>query len=193
MGARAFLRRTLASPFPAHAGILNYCLTGVRHKDYSTIDDIMNASEGTGAVMHPPKVIAELNKNRAAFDLVKGQMEAEHWGKTVLLHDGNVVAIYNDEGDAYDIGCEKFGEGRFSIHLAGERPVKPGISLHIPATRGLGLPSFDSFVFNQESVVKLPAVTAIGASQMGCLSTNWLRIANRGGFSVSDLVLICRC
>ena len=56
--------------------------------------------------MHPPEVIAELEKNQAAYDAVKDQMEAEHWGRTVLLHDGNVVAIYNDEGDAYDIGCE---------------------------------------------------------------------------------------
>lgn len=82
--------------------------------------------EEVGLVMHPPEVIAELEKNQEAYESIKGGMEAEHWGRTVLFHDGNVVAIYNDEGDAYDIGCEKFGEGRFSLHLVGERPANLG-------------------------------------------------------------------
>jgi hypothetical protein len=76
--------------------------------------------------MHPPEVIAELKKNHDAYEAVKGQMESEHWGRTVLFHDGDVVAIYNDEGDAYEIGCEKFGPGHFSLHLVGERPVDLG-------------------------------------------------------------------
>ena len=76
--------------------------------------------------LHPPEVIAELRKNQEAYDEVKERMEAEHWGRTVLLNDGAVVAIYNDEGDAYDIGCEKFGLGRFSLHRVGERPVDLG-------------------------------------------------------------------
>ena len=82
--------------------------------------------EEVGIVMHPPEVIAELKKNQEAYESIKGEMEAEHWGRTVLLHDGKVVSIYNDEGDAYDIGCEKFGPGRFSIHLVGERPADLG-------------------------------------------------------------------
>ncbi len=87
----------------------------------------MNApDEEVGRVMHPPEVIAELKKNQEAYDAVKGQMEVEHWDRTVLLHDGNVVAIYNDEGDAYDIACEKFGPGHFSLHRVGERPVDLG-------------------------------------------------------------------
>ena len=54
-------------------------------------------------------------------------MEAEHWDRTVLLSDGEVVDVYNDEGDAYKIGCERFGPGRFSLHRVGERPVDLGI------------------------------------------------------------------
>ena len=76
--------------------------------------------------LHPPEVIAELKKNQEAYNNAKEQMEAEHWGRTVLIHDGTVVAIYNDEGDAYDIGCEKFGLGHFSLHRIGERPVDLG-------------------------------------------------------------------
>lgn len=79
-----------------------------------------------GFTMHSPEVIAELKKNQEAYEAVKGKMESEHWGRTVLLHDGNVVAIYNDEGDAYDIGREKFGEGRFSLYVVGKRPIDLG-------------------------------------------------------------------
>ncbi len=30
-------------------------------------------------------------------------------GRVVLMHDGEVVEVYNDSGDAYKIGCEKYG------------------------------------------------------------------------------------
>lgn len=76
--------------------------------------------------MHPPEVLAELEKNEEAYEEVRNQMEAEHWGRTVLLHDGAVVAIYNDEGDAYAIGREKFGLGRFSLHQVGRQPIDLG-------------------------------------------------------------------
>ena len=76
--------------------------------------------------MHSPEVIAEMEKNQEAYDAVKNEMEAGHWGRTVLLHNGNVVAIYNDEGDAYDIACEKFGPGRFSLYVVGKRPIDLG-------------------------------------------------------------------
>ena len=76
--------------------------------------------------LHPPAVIAELKKNMEAYNNAKEQMEAEHWGRTVLLHDGAVIAIYNDEGDAYEIGCEKFGLGNFSLHRVRERAVDLG-------------------------------------------------------------------
>ena len=76
--------------------------------------------------MHPPEVTAELEKNHEAYGKVRDQMEAEHWGRTVMLHDGSVVAIYNDEGDAYQIGCEKYGPGKFSIYLIGQQPIDLG-------------------------------------------------------------------
>ena len=75
---------------------------------------------------HEPHVVAEIDKNQHAFDEIRQDMEGEHWGKTVLMHDGAVVAIYNDHGDAYTIGREKFGLGGFSLHLVGQQPVDLG-------------------------------------------------------------------
>ena len=77
--------------------------------------------------MHPAEVIAELKKNQAAFNKIKEEMEANYLGRTVLLHNGEVIDVYNDKDDAYDIACEKFGLGHFSLHEVGERPIDLGI------------------------------------------------------------------
>ena len=76
----------------------------------------------------------ELEKNWAAFKKAEESLRAEHLGRTVLLHDGEIVAIYNDSGDAYDIGCEKFGLGSFSIETIGEEPKSLGFfTIHVGA------------------------------------------------------------
>ena len=76
--------------------------------------------------LHEPEVIAELNKNQEAFDRVQEEMEREHWGRTVLMHNGEVVSIYNDYGDAYSIACFMYGLGKFSLHVVGQQPVDLG-------------------------------------------------------------------
>lgn len=70
---------------------------------------------------------SQLEKNRAAYNAIKEEMEAEHFGRAALLHDGEIVEIYNDSGDAYAIGCEKFGLGNFSIENIGEPPISLGV------------------------------------------------------------------
>ena len=70
---------------------------------------------------------SQLVKNRAAYNAIKEEMEAKHFGRAALLHDGEIVDIYNDSGDAYAIGCEKFGLGNFSIEKIGEPPISLGI------------------------------------------------------------------
>ena len=69
----------------------------------------------------------QLDKNRRAYDAVKDDLESEHFGRVALLHDGEVVAIYNDSVDAYSIGREKYGMGNFSIAKIGEAPISLGI------------------------------------------------------------------
>lgn len=69
----------------------------------------------------------QLEKNWKVYNRVKEQYEAKHWGKTVLLHDGEVVDVYNDSGDAYKIGCDKYGLGNFTTQTIGEKPISLGI------------------------------------------------------------------
>ena len=70
---------------------------------------------------------SQLEKNRVAYKAIKEKMETDHFGRVALLHDGEIVEIYNDNGDAYTIGCEKFGLGNFSIENIGEPPISLGI------------------------------------------------------------------
>lgn len=74
-----------------------------------------------------PKAVAEeLDRNSNAYSALKEEMETNHWGKIILLSGGEVVGIYNDKGDAYSIGCEKYKLGGFSLQRVGEQPIDLG-------------------------------------------------------------------
>ena len=78
--------------------------------------------------VHPPEIMAELEKNQSAYDEVKEDMETNHWGRLVLLSNGKVIDIYNDEKDACAIGNRLFGLGNFSVIRVGERPTDLGFN-----------------------------------------------------------------
>ena len=81
---------------------------------------------------HVDDQATDLEKNWVAFKAREESLRADNLGRTVLLHDGEIVEIYNDSGDAYSIGCEKFGLGKFSIQTIGEKPRSLGIlTMHI--------------------------------------------------------------
>lgn len=67
-----------------------------------------------------------LDANWKTFEKLQKTMLPEHAGRTALLHDGKLVAVYNDSGDAYQVGVEKFGAGNFSVQTFGEAPKSLG-------------------------------------------------------------------
>ncbi len=67
-----------------------------------------------------------LEANWKEFERLQKTIAPEHIGRTALLHDGKLFAIYNDSGDAYQIGVDKFGAGNFSIQTFGEAPKSLG-------------------------------------------------------------------
>ena len=69
----------------------------------------------------------QIEKNRKAYDIKKDRLEAENLGCVALLHDGEIIEIYNDMQDAYKIGKSAYGLGYFSLERIGERPVSLGI------------------------------------------------------------------
>ena len=72
------------------------------------------------------QAMSELRKNRGAFNGIRHDLERGHSGRIALLHGGELVSIFNDRGDAYMTGCERFGEGRFSIKKIGVPPASFG-------------------------------------------------------------------
>lgn len=54
-------------------------------------------------------------------------MEREHSGKIALMHGGEIVGICNDDGDVFEIGCDKYGLGNFSAVKIGAEPIDLGI------------------------------------------------------------------
>ena len=50
-------------------------------------------------------------------------MEAEHFGKIALLHNGDVVDAYEDRESAYEAGVDRYGLGKFSFEEIGAQPI----------------------------------------------------------------------
>lgn len=69
----------------------------------------------------------ETKTNRDAYKAVRAQLESDHFGKYVLMHNGRIAGIYDTSADAYAIGCDKFGLGNFTTELVGQQPVHLGI------------------------------------------------------------------
>lgn len=73
------------------------------------------------------KATEEIKGNYEVYKSQQTEMEKTHFGKYLLMHKGKVDLILNDSEDAYQVGCKKFGIGKFSIHKVGERPVDIGV------------------------------------------------------------------
>lgn len=69
----------------------------------------------------------QIEGDHAAYnEKYRQDLEREHFGRVVLMHEGEVVGVYNDMGDAYSIGREKYGLGNFSMKRIGQRPAQLG-------------------------------------------------------------------
>lgn len=54
-------------------------------------------------------------------------MERDHSGRVALMHDGEIVGVYDGHSTAYWIGCERYELGNFSLEWISTRPVQLGI------------------------------------------------------------------
>ena len=73
----------------------------------------------------------------AAYEAAREKLEAEHMGRTALLHRGELAGIYNDCGDAYKVGCDNYGLGDFTIQVIGRRPISLGFqTIFVPPQAG---------------------------------------------------------
>ena len=73
--------------------------------------------------------MTDLAKDIAAYNQIRESLERDSPGKIAMMHEGKFVAVYNDRADAYDIGCEKYGLGGFSLKRIGEAPRSLGAAV----------------------------------------------------------------
>lgn len=65
--------------------------------------------------------------NRRAYrEKFQADLEPEHNGKTALMHDGAVMLVLKDREDAYAVGVDQYGLGRFSLVPVGAVPLDVG-------------------------------------------------------------------
>lgn len=69
---------------------------------------------------------AAVDQNYEAFLELQPALEKTDYGRVALMYDGKLVGLYDDMGDAYSIGYEKFGLGRFTMQVIGQQPSELG-------------------------------------------------------------------
>jgi len=74
-----------------------------------------------------PVTTPQVEVDHAAYNgKYRQDLEREHFGRVALIHQDEVVGVYNDMCDTYSIGCEKYGLGSFSMKRIGQRPAQLG-------------------------------------------------------------------
>lgn len=64
-----------------------------------------------------------VNKEIAAFEKMQPELEANHMGKWVLIHEEKLVGVFESFEDAAEQAVEKCGRGPYAIRQVGASPV----------------------------------------------------------------------
>lgn len=67
--------------------------------------------------------MAELSEEIAAYDALKGDLEAKHLGKWALVHDRKLVDVYDTFDAAAESAVRQFGRGPYLIRQIGVPPL----------------------------------------------------------------------
>ena len=59
----------------------------------------------------------------AAFERMRSDLETEHFGEWVVIHDENLVGTYDSFDDAANEAVKCFGRGPYLIRKVGAPPV----------------------------------------------------------------------
>jgi len=67
--------------------------------------------------------MAEIDVEIAAYEAMRGDLEKKHMGKWILIHDRNLVAVYDSFEQAANEAVKRFGAGPYLIRQVGSPPV----------------------------------------------------------------------
>ena len=76
---------------------------------------------------------AGLKKEIAAYEKMRGDLEIEHLGKWVVVHDRKLVGTYGSFEEAAEDAVPRFGRGPYLIRQVGAGPFRlPASALYRP-------------------------------------------------------------
>lgn len=67
--------------------------------------------------------MSTLSKEIAAYDTMRSELEADHPGKWVILHDEVLVGVYEAFDEAASEAIQRFGRGPYLIREVGAPPI----------------------------------------------------------------------
>lgn len=68
--------------------------------------------------------MATIEKEIIAYDLMREELEADHKGEWVLVHDQQLIGTYATFQEAAAVATRRFGRGPYLIKKIGEGPLK---------------------------------------------------------------------
>ncbi len=76
---------------------------------------------------------SEAHRNYEVFARLLPDLAETHADKCALLHDGELVEIFDTNADARFAGRTRFGRGKFSVQRITARPADLGWFSHVSA------------------------------------------------------------
>ena len=73
--------------------------------------------------------MAELKKDMEAYERLRQQLETEHFGKWVVIHNQKLVGVFQDFDSAANDAVQKFGRGPYHIRQVGDHLIELPASL----------------------------------------------------------------
>lgn len=67
--------------------------------------------------------MAKLSEEIAAYEAIRAELEADHFGRWVVVHDREVVGTYTAFERAADDAIRRFGRGPYLIRQIGQAPL----------------------------------------------------------------------
>ncbi len=68
--------------------------------------------------------MATIEKEIIAYDLMREELEADHKGEWVLVHDQQLIGLFETFQKAAVVASKRFGRGPYLIRKIGEGPLR---------------------------------------------------------------------
>ncbi|MFY9531240.1 MAG: hypothetical protein WBC04_14010 [Candidatus Acidiferrales bacterium] len=67
--------------------------------------------------------MAQIDQEIAAYEAMRDELEAQHMGRWVLVHDCKLVGVYDSFEKAAEDAVHRFGSGPYLIRQIGAPPI----------------------------------------------------------------------